>query len=229
MGAQVDAYGAVRRMNPEEKRIYLCFTGDLNFEGVPTVLETLAKHNIEGSWFVTGNCVRVNRDKVQAIIDAGHYIAPHSDKHLLYADWNAERTPLVTPEEVRVDLDANMAELAAMGVDIEKIRAFIPPYEHYSAASNAVAVQMGLLPVNLSEGTYTNADYTTPPMKNYRSSKAILEKFWAKEERDGLNGAIILIHPGTDPERTDKLYNHLDKMIRKLKKKGYTFGSFKEE
>lgn len=216
-------------MNPEEKKIYLCFTGDYNFEGVPTVLATLRKHNVESSWFVTGNCVRVNRDKVQAIIDEGHYVAPHSDKHLLYAEWDADHTPLVTPEEVRVDLDANMAELAGMGIDVEKIRAYIPPYEHYSSESNAVAVQMGLVPVNLTEQTYTNADYTTPSMDNYRSSKAILKDFWAKEEREGLNGAIILIHPGTNDERTDKLYNHLDKMIRKLKKKGYSFGSFKEE
>ena len=51
-------------MNPAEKKIYFCFTGDYNFEGVPTVLATLAKHGIESSWFVTGNCVRVNRDKV---------------------------------------------------------------------------------------------------------------------------------------------------------------------
>ena len=105
----------------------------------------------------------------------------------------------------------------------------IPPYEHYNKASNGVLVQYGFIPVNLTEGTYTNADYTTPDMKNYRSSDAILKDFWAKEKREGLNGAIILIHPGTESSRKDKLYDRLDQIITQLEEKGYDFGTFDEE
>lgn len=215
-------------MDPDEKRIYLVFTGDSLFEGVPKILKTLRKHRIGASWFLTGNCVRTNPKQVRAIMKSGQYIGPHSDKHLLYADWGADRKSLVTPEEIRADLDANMAQFEEFGIDVEKIRAMIPPYEHYNAASNGVLVQYGFVPVNLTEGTCTNADYTTPSMRNYRSSDAILSQFWAKEERDGLNGAIILLHPGTSPERTDKLYDRLDEIIAELKARGYTFGTFGE-
>ena len=38
-----------------------------------------------------------------------------------------------------------------------------------------------------------------------------------------LNGAIILIHAGTDARRRDKLYNRLDEMIDVLRSKGFTF------
>ena len=35
---------------------------------------------------------------------------------------------------------------------------------------------------------------------------------------------LMLIHFGTDDRRTDKFYNgYLDKMIKTLKRKGYTF------
>ena len=107
-GAVYDEFGAIRRMNPDQKRVYLVFTGDVNFEGVPTVLKTLKKHGIKASWFLTGNCVRTNPKQVKAIMKAGHYIGPHSDKHLLYAEWDADRKSLVTPQEIREDLVANM-------------------------------------------------------------------------------------------------------------------------
>ena len=93
------------------------------------------------------------------------------------------------------------------------------------ARSNAA----GLKVVMLSPKTYTNADYTTPSMKNYRSSDQIINLLYDTEKSDvnGLNGAILLIHPGTHGERTDKLYLRLDVIIKNLKKKGYSFGSFK--
>jgi len=40
---------------------------------------------------------------------------------------------------------------------------------------------------------------------------------------NGLNGFILLIHLGTDPRRTDKLYKHLPELIKELKSRGYQF------
>ena len=62
-------------------------------------------------------------------------------------------------------------------------------------------------------------------MKNYYSSKAILEKIWKceKDDPNGLNGHIMLIHFGTEASRTDKFYDQLPALIRQLRKKGYSF------
>ena len=70
----------------------------------------------------------------------------------------------------------------------------------------------------------SNADYTTPDMgQKYRSSKFIYDKIMEVEKKEGLNGHLMLIHFGTDDRRTDKFYNgYLDKMIKTLKRKGYT-------
>lgn len=44
------------------------------------------------------------------------------------------------------------------------------------------------------------------------------------EKKEGLNGHLMLIHLGTDNRRTDKFYNgYLDKLIKTLERKGYTF------
>ena len=48
------------------------------------------------------------------------------------------------------------------------------------------------------------------------------------EKNEGLNGHIMLIHLGTHPDRTDKFYNQLDKLIKALTKKGYTFTGVRE-
>lgn len=225
-GAVKDQYGTVIRMDPSRREVYLVFTGDSLFEGTPKILRTLRKYGIRASWFLTGTCVRMHPKAVAQILKDGHYVGPHSNCHLLYADWTPERKSLVTPEQINEDLDGNFAEFRRAGIDVGAIRAMIPPYEHYNAESNGVLYQRGLQPVNLTPGTMTNADYTIPEMKSYRTADEILRHFWKFEAENGLNGALVLLHPGTQPSRKDKLYDRLGEMIEKLQAKGYTFASF---
>lgn len=39
----------------------------------------------------------------------------------------------------------------------------------------------------------------------------------------GIDGKILLIHPGVGPERPDPLYDRLHEVISELKEKGYEF------
>jgi peptidoglycan/xylan/chitin deacetylase (PgdA/CDA1 family) len=60
-------------------------------------------------------------------------------------------------------------------------------------------------------------------MKNYRSSEDLINRLFEFEKREGLNGAVILIHPGVEESRTDRLYDKLDSIIKRLKRLGYSF------
>jgi peptidoglycan/xylan/chitin deacetylase (PgdA/CDA1 family) len=113
--------------------------------------------------------------------------------------------------------------MAKAGIHPADAPLFIPPYEWYNEEIAGWAQGMGLKIVNFTPGTGSNADYTTPDMKNYRSSKDIFNQIIKVEEADGLNGHLLLVHLGTHPDRTDKFYNRLDKLIKTLKKRGYTF------
>jgi len=64
-------------------------------------------------------------------------------------------------------------------------------------------------------------------MVGYRSSEQIFNDLKRFETNDpnGLNGAIILIHLGTSPLRTDKFYKRLDELQDFFGKKGYHFCS----
>jgi hypothetical protein len=59
--------------------------------------------------------------------------------------------------------------------------------------------------------------------RSYLGSDAILEGLQQYESSRpaGLNGAIILVHAGTDPRRKDKFYDHLDSLLAWLGSKGY--------
>jgi hypothetical protein len=87
---------------------------------------------------------------------------------------------------------------------------------------------MGLTLVNFTPQTGTNADYTWPTLSNYRTSDQLYDRLmnFEKNTPNGLNGAILLIHAGTDQQRTDKFYQKLPLILKELKAKGYDFRKF---
>jgi peptidoglycan/xylan/chitin deacetylase (PgdA/CDA1 family) len=111
------------------------------------------------------------------------------------------------------------------GVDISTTRYFLAPYEWYNSVISGYAADMGVRLINFTPGTGTNADYTTPDMVNYRSSEYLVNqlKNFGEKSPEGLKGAFILIHPGTESSRTDKLYNKLEELISYFTSKGYKF------
>lgn len=222
-----DDRGAVVRVNPGAKKIYLCFTADEVFNGAETILNTLKKNKVKGNFFLTGNCLRMDEHKqnIERIISEGHYLGGHSDKHVLYADWGAKRPSLMTADSIMCDLKANYAELAKFGVTKDKAQWFLPPYEHYNSESVGIINAMGITLVNYTPGIGTPADYTIPSMKSYRDAQTLIDGLYKFEKSEGLDGALLLIHPGIHPDRpqSERLYNRLDEIIRYLKKKGYSF------
>lgn len=217
------------RTDPSKKQITLIFTAEDKSDGANAIIQTLKKHRIKGGFFFTGDFFKLYPDVIEELKKEGHYIGAHSYGHLLYCSWEDRRQTLVTREEFTEDLMKNYQQLREAGIPYTDAPLFIPPYEHYNAEISAWTKSLGLQLMNFTTGTWTNADYTMPDMKNYRSSKEIYDKVMAVEAKDGLNGHIMLIHLGTDDKRTDKFYNgYLDKMIKTLKKKGYSFVPLRE-
>lgn len=230
MNVVKDECGAVVRLEPDKKNIYLAFTADSMFQGGERILSILAKERIKGSFFVTGNCLRMDEHKelLNEIIKQGHYLGAHSDKHLLYAPWNNRDSMLVTKEQIMEDLRRNAEELEKFGVGLDASRWFLPPYEYYNTECVNIIESMGYKVINYTPGTATPADYTTPDMPNYKSSAQLIDKLYNFENALGLNGAVILIHPGVEDSRTDRLYNRLGEIIQYLKDKGYSFKALNE-
>ncbi|HPD43328.1 MAG TPA: polysaccharide deacetylase family protein, partial [Dysgonamonadaceae bacterium] len=175
----------------------------------------------KASFFLTGDFYRKFPSLAVNLQHDGHYLGPHSDTHVLYADWEKRDSTLVSRDVFEKDLKDNYATMEKIGLKMEQKRYFVPPYEWYNGQISNWAKSMHVQIVNFTPGTTSNADYTTPDMNNYLSSQTIYRNILAYEEKNTLNGFLLLMHIGTDPERTDKLYNRLDDLIKELKHRGY--------
>lgn len=219
----IDKYGAIVQSDTSKKNIYLCFTGHDFDDGFNHVLTVLNNKNIKASFFLTGDFIRNHKSLVKTIAKSGHYIGAHSNKHLLYCDWDKRDSLLNAPRKIKRDIKRNLKELNVLGI---YPKYFMPPYEWYNAEVVKIAKALNQTTINFSYGTRSNADYTTPQMKHYISTNDILKSIYEYEKTNGMNGFHLLIHPGVNPLRTDKLYLQLENLINKLENKGYSFVAF---
>ena len=204
----------------------MVFTGDEFADGGETIRKTLKDNNVKASFFLTGNFYR--NPEFKALINSlkkdGHYLGPHSDKHLLYCDWSNRDSLLVTKNEFDQDLKSNYDELSRFGISKSDAPYFLPPYEWYNKTIADWTNESGLTLVNFTSGTRSNADYTWPELgKSYKTSDEIFKSIidYNESKPKGLNGFILLLHIGTDPRRKDKFYLLLPKLIEYLKHNGY--------
>jgi endoglucanase len=227
-GVVIDSYGAIIRGEPTRKQIALVLTGDAFADGGEMIRKVFIKHHIKASFFLTGNFYQNTSfgPLIHALVRDGHYLGAHSEKHLLYADWQKRDSLLVNEEVFKKDLLLNYERMASFGITKEEAPYFLPPFEWYNAQIARWTSELGLQLVNFSPGTRSTADYTYPEMGNrYVPSDVIYRSIMDLEKKDahGLNGFILLIHIGTDPRRTDKFYYKLDAMVRTLTGKEYRF------
>lgn len=203
------------------------FTGDEFADGGEFIAEVLESKNIKASFFLTGNFYR--RSAFSRIVirlnNDGHYMGAHSDKHMLYADWTRRDSLLVTERQFKKDLRKNYSRMKKFKIDKSDAAYFLPPFEWYNRSIAEWTRDLNLTLINFSTGTRSAADYTYPGMPAYTTSEEIYESIinYEQQDRNGLNGFILLVHIGTDERRTDKFYWKLDPLIDELKGKGYSF------
>lgn len=228
----IDA-GGITRTDPTKKVIHLVFTGHEFGDGGEIIQSVLAKHGVKASFFFTGDFYRTRKFArlITSLKRDGHYLGAHSDKHLLYCTWEKRDSLLVTREEFQKDLLDNYKEMERFGIPRDDAKYFMPPYEWYNDSISVWTRQLGLLLVNFTPGTYSNADWTHPGLgKQYLCSDTIFARILRYEEGkpNGLNGFLLLTHIGTDPRRTDKFYLRLDSLVTSLQKRGYRFALLSE-
>lgn len=219
--------GAITRGDTNLQKLSLVFTGDKYADGGNHILSVLKKHNIQGSFFFTGNFYKNPKFKIliKSIHSEDHYLGAHSDEHLLYCDWGKRDSLIVTYDQFKNDIENNYKIMKDFGISKKDAFYFLPPYEWYNDTISSWIKTLDLQLINITYGTYSHADYTSPDMSNYKNSNQIFESVidYEKSQKNGLNGFILLVHIGTSEKRTDKFYYLLDSLITNLKSKHYQF------
>jgi len=234
-----DQYGVTHRINPDEKSVYLIFTGHVsqddggyfeNFDGAEFVVKTMAEHGIKGSFFPTG--VTHNEEKYRQvfrdIIDQGHYLSGHSYAHLLLCSEEDRDINLVTLDSIACDNEKMEQMLQNLGLTKEQYVWMVPPYEYYNGFSADAYRSLGYKLANITPGLVTSMDWMGPDHPQYHSAEQLINNIWEFEKEHTLNGAIILIHAMDYPVRPheDRPYRYLGEIITRLKEMGYGFKTF---
>ncbi len=246
----VETYsGAITRGSRSAKRLAMVFTGHEFGEGGDIILTELARRGARGSFFLTGEFLtnQAFAPLIERVVKEGHYLGPHSDKHLLYCAWERGRQTLVSRQEFRADLAANIQKIKdaeetyffthAPSMSLSspinpyplaeraRFRFFLPPFEHYNAEVAQWTLDLQCILINFTPGTRSNADYTGEADTNFVSSQAIFDSIVKKEREDphGLNGFILLLHLGSGPGRKDKFHYRFGELLDYLAGKGYQF------
>ncbi|MGO8793306.1 MAG: polysaccharide deacetylase family protein [Candidatus Sulfotelmatobacter sp.] len=167
------------------------------------LLEVLAKHSVQATFFVIGRYVRQRPEIAREIAQAGHVIGNHTFTH-----------PLLTfksEAEIRKELTQCRAAIEDSVGRYSNL--FRPPFGGRRPAVLRIARQLGLEPVMWN---VTGYDWNAPPA-------AVIE---GKVERHIRGGDVILLHDGghkqmgADRSQTVLATNHL---LARYKSEGYAF------
>jgi peptidoglycan/xylan/chitin deacetylase (PgdA/CDA1 family) len=122
-------YHAMQRKYPEIlwygdetcPEIALTFDDGPHPRDTPRVLESLAKHDIQATFFLVGKAVKQHPDLVRQIHQSGHQTGIHCYQHTPF--------PFETSDKLRVQLEHTARMITqACGVSSEAIKNVRPPY-----------------------------------------------------------------------------------------------------
>jgi peptidoglycan/xylan/chitin deacetylase (PgdA/CDA1 family) len=221
----VRRHGGFVRGPADRPRLALVFTAHEYAEGGDHILDVLSRRGLRAAFFVTGDFARAPEfaPLMRRMVRDGHLLAPHSDKHLLYATWEPPHASLVTRDELRRDLQDNVTALAPFTSEPDGRKYWIPSYEWFNAETVTWARELGYETVTFTPGTRANADYTGEADKNFVSSDRIVASIRERAAHPdrGMNGFVLLMHLGAGPRRADKLHVRLDEILDLLRDGGY--------
>ena len=190
------------------KQIALTYDDGPNDPHTLKLLEVLAKHGVQATFFMIGRYVQKQPEIARAVAQAGHVIGNHTFSHPLLIFESAART--------RSQLvDCQQALDSAIG---EHSNLFRPPFGGRRPATLRVARALGLETVMWN---VTGYDWNAPPAP-------VIERKIARQIR---GGDIILLHDGGHRAMgADRAQTVIatDNLIRRYKGEGYEFVTVEE-
>jgi peptidoglycan/xylan/chitin deacetylase (PgdA/CDA1 family) len=114
-------------------RVALTFDDGPDASSTPRIVAELDRLGMPATFFVLGSMVRRDPGLVRLLVDAGHEVALHGDRHRMH--------PVRTPRDVRDDLRRAFDTVVGAGAIPQWFR---PPHGYLTSASVRAARDLGL-------------------------------------------------------------------------------------
>jgi len=185
------------------KQITLTYDDGPNDPHTLKLLDVLAKHNVQATFFMIGRYVQQLPDIARAVAQAGHVIGNHTFTHplLIFESEARTRSQLVDCRQAFEDAVGKHSNL------------FRPPFGGRRPATIRIARELGLKTIMWN---VTGYDWNAPPA-------AVIEKKVARQIR---GGDVILLHDGGHRAMgTNRAQTVIatDNLIQRYRDQGYKF------
>ena len=220
-----------RRGSLDKKQIAFTFDGGAENNITDEILDILKERDIHCSLFLTGHFIRRYPVSVKRMIAEGHEICNHTWSHprMTSFEENGRHETLanITADVVQEQLNKT-ASLFKMITGNTMAPYWRSPYGYHNKEIRTWAAEAGFKHIGWTTGrgwqeTLDTLDWVVDKdSKAYHSADEIAEKIltFGKDKKSGLNGAIILMHLGTN-RKDDFPYKKLPEILDTLIEQGY--------
>jgi peptidoglycan/xylan/chitin deacetylase (PgdA/CDA1 family) len=223
----------ISRGNVSRKEIVLTFDGGSEANSTESILDTLKKYNARATIFLTGEFIERYPEltkRIAAEQEVGNHTFSH--EHLTtFAENSTQRTaPNLTREEVQSQLRKTEDVFYKItGARMSPL--WRAPYGEHNLEIRRWASEMGYTHVawTADPKNHQNMDsldwVPDPSTPGYFPSILIKERLltFGRNEAAQANGAIILMHLGSQRKETDRLDQWLPEIIQTFRQRGYDF------
>ncbi len=193
------------KANDGDKVIYLTFDAGYENGNIAKILDTLKAHGASGAFFVLGNLIRRDTSLVKRMVDEGHLVCNHTNRH-------CDMTKTASLEKFSAELESlNSIMKECCGCEIAPF--YRPPEGRFSERNLKNANELGYKTVFWS---FAYADWDN----NKQMSP---EKAFNKVISHTHNGEVILLHPTSSTNA-----EILDRLLTEWEAQGYRFGTLYE-
>ena len=189
----------------DNKVIYLTFDAGYENGNVEKILDVLKKHNVPAAFFILGNLITRNTDLVRRMVDEGHLVCNHTNRH-------HDMSRVKDQEAFQRELES-LVEIMRETCGAEIAPFYRPPEGRFSEANLAWANEMGYKTIFWS---YAYADWDN---NKQMSEEKALNKLLTHTH----NGEVLLLHPTSATNAAI-----LDEYLTRLEEIGYSFGTLYE-
>ncbi len=198
--AELLKYDAYYLGDTKQKVIYLTFDAGYENGYTPAILDALKKHKVSATFFLVGNFLERNPELVLRMVEEGHQVANHTNKH---PDMSKISSTDAFCKELQ-DLEATYKSITGK----EMVKYYRPPQGKYSQSNLKMAKEMG----------YKTFFWSLAYVDWYNDKQPSKEEAFKKLTGRIHPGAIVLLHS------TSKTNSEiLDELLTRWEQMGYTF------
>ena len=181
--ARQQYYRAMQNRHPDvlfygdtsRREIALTFDDGPHLRDTPQVLDVLAKHNVQATFFLVGRYAEMHPYLVKQIYESGHQLALHCYRHLPF--------PMENASILKGQLTRSRNAIAhACGISPNSIRHVRPPYGFFTAKTLSL----------LNEWGYQLVLWDNMPLHFIQPAQWTIDQIY----NNTVPGSVIVLHDG---------------------------------